>query len=93
MYTFKKVKSKTLFFVGIFEVTDKKNRIRRAGSVSRRYGSEDPDLFPCQNITNLEHCSFFKKKIVCQICSVDFASAKPFIRGIAHGTVIKIREY
>ncbi len=49
---------KKIFFVGILKVTDERTGSGSAfgsafGSVSQRYGSEDPD--PYQNVTDPEH--------------------------------------
>jgi hypothetical protein len=40
---------KNLFFVDIFKVTDKKNRIRIS---NQEYRSKDPDPGPSQNVTD-----------------------------------------
>ncbi len=40
-----------IFFVGVLKVTDER---AGSGSVSQRYGSDDPD--PQQNVTDPEHC-------------------------------------
>jgi hypothetical protein len=44
-----KLGEKKIIFFGVLMITDETR-----GSLSQRYGSEDPD--PYQNVTDLEHC-------------------------------------